>query len=455
MTDITSIASSTPAAAPYPRLWRSWQIVAVLCLASMLSVIDRGILSLLVDPVRNDLGISDFQISLLQGLSFGLFYVAMGIPLGLMADRISRKRLLIVGVTVWSLATIYGGLAQSFTELFISRLLVGLGEAALSPCAISMIGDLFPHDRRGRPISIFLLGQAIAAGLGIFVTSQILVAVPAGVFDGIPVVGGLAPWRAVFVLCGLSGCIVLLLLLTFREPLRRGAMLDDAGKLSGVAAYFRDNWRFFLPFYAAYVFIGVHIYGLSAWGATFLLRGLAMTPTEVGDLYGIAAMGAGAAGALFAGFAVDKIARRGARTAKIQMVIGVCFLALPSALLMLASSPAIGILLVAIGVATTPMFGTTVIAALPEVVPANMRGIAVAVLGLIGTLFGATAGPMLIALVTERVFRDPTMVGASITMVSAPSLMIGALLYWIALRVWRRELDRAGPMAAVLDAQRQ
>ena len=100
----------------------------------------------------------DVHIALLQGLAFGIFYATVGLPLGLLADRISRRTLVTIGVLVWSLATIGGGFAASFGALFTSRLLVGLGEAALGPAAVSLIADLFPPDRRGRPLSVFLAG---------------------------------------------------------------------------------------------------------------------------------------------------------------------------------------------------------------------------------------------------------------------------------------------------------
>src|SRR3546814_11885378 len=122
----------------------------------------------------------------------------MGIPLGLMADRVSRKRLLIFGIIVWSLATMYGAEAALFGELFAARLLVGLGEAALAPCAVSTIADMFPPERRGRPVSVYLLGQAIAPGLGLFITSLVPSAAPPGAFDGLPSRARLAPWLIVF-----------------------------------------------------------------------------------------------------------------------------------------------------------------------------------------------------------------------------------------------------------------
>src|SRR3546814_19040915 len=111
----------------------------------------------------------------------------MGIPLGLMADRVSRKRLLIFGIIVWSLATMYGAEAALFGELFAERLLVGLGEAALAPCAVSPIADMFPPERRRRPIRVYLLGQAIARGIGLFITSLVLSAAPTGAYAAIPI----------------------------------------------------------------------------------------------------------------------------------------------------------------------------------------------------------------------------------------------------------------------------
>jgi MFS family permease len=130
-------------------------VVGIFFFASVISVIDRGILNLVVDPVRQDLMISEVQISLLQGFSFGLFYAIVGLPLGMSADRLSRRWLLIVGIAVWSFATILGGLAPNFGWMFVSRILVGLGEATLAPCAVSIISDCSaPSGGGGRSASI-------------------------------------------------------------------------------------------------------------------------------------------------------------------------------------------------------------------------------------------------------------------------------------------------------------
>jgi MFS family permease len=131
----------------YPRRSYAWTVVAILIATAVLSYTDRQVLSLLVDPIRGELGISDTQISLLLGTAFAVVYGIAGIPLGYLADRTSRRNLIVAGVSVWSLGTMACGFSHNFTELFASRIVVGLGEAALSPAAISLISDYFPPSR--------------------------------------------------------------------------------------------------------------------------------------------------------------------------------------------------------------------------------------------------------------------------------------------------------------------
>ena len=141
--------------AAYPSRPYAWTVVAILIATAVLSYTDRQVLSLLVDPIRGDMGISDTQISLLLGTAFAVIYGIAGIPLGLLADRISRRNLIFAGVSVWSLGTIACGFSHNFREIFASRIVVGLGEAALSPAAISLISDYFPPSRRGTAVGFF------------------------------------------------------------------------------------------------------------------------------------------------------------------------------------------------------------------------------------------------------------------------------------------------------------
>lgn len=436
---------------PYPPALRSWGVLALFCVASVISVIDRGILTLVVEPVRADLMISDLQISLLQGLSFGLFYAIMGIPLGLMADRVSRKRLLIFGIVVWSLATMYGAEAASFGELFAARLLVGLGEAALAPCAVSTIADMFPSGRRGRPISVYLLGQAIAPGIGLFITALVLDAAPTGAFDGIPILSDLAPWRIVFFICGAMGLVVAAMLLLYREPPRRDARpAHGAGGFTHAFVYLRRNWKLFLPFYVGFAVVTMHTYGLAGWNATYLIRTFGRSEVEVGQWLGTGAMIAGAGGALLAGWINDRIARKSGPAGKLRLLMTICVLALPSTLVVLAPSFGFGLAMVILSIAIMPMLGTTMVSTITELVPGNMRGVSVSLFGMTNTLLGATMGPLLIAVATEKLYRDPDLIGASMTTVGLPVIAGGLLLYFLASRGLRGRLNHDQTLTATM-----
>jgi MFS family permease len=151
-------------------------------------------LSLLVDPIRGDLGISDTQISLLLGTAFAVIYGIAGIPLGYLADRTSRRNLIFAGVSVWSMGTIACGFSHNFAEMFASRIVVGLGEAALSPAAISLISDYFPPSRRGTAVGFFLSGIAMGNGAAILIGGGVLHAIELGALAATPL-ATLAPWR--------------------------------------------------------------------------------------------------------------------------------------------------------------------------------------------------------------------------------------------------------------------
>lgn len=449
------VQDTAAADAPYPSAARAWWVVAAMFAASIVSVIDRGILTLVVDPVRRDLGISDVQISLLLGLAFGLFYAIAGIPLGLLADRFSRRRLLIAGIAVWSAATFFGGLAASFGELFAARMIVGLGEAALAPCAVSLIGDMFPPERRGRPISIYLMGQSFAGGLSIMLTGAILSAVPEGKLDWIPGIDGLSPWRVTFLLAGLSGLPVILMLMTFREPQRRGARLA-AGKasLGDVLAYLRENWVLFAPFYAGFAMLVMMTYSINAWAATYLMRQFGMEPAEVGQWQGSVGIALGTTGAFCAGFMVDFVSRRGRPGGKLLFLFVVAVVMTPATLMVLMPSPGLAILALGFISFFMPAIGTGMVTSVQEMVPVNMRGIAVALFGLFNTITGQTVGPFLVAAVgSSGTGTAANELGFAMTKVGLPSLMAAAALYLMAYFGYRRLIARKSGLATVIQAR--
>lgn len=440
---------------PYPRGRRAWTLVSIFAVASVVSVLDRGVLNLVVDPVRADLGISDVQISLLQGLSFGLFYATVSVPLGFLADRVQRLRLITAGVFLWSLATIMGGFAPTYEWMFASRLLLGLGEATLGPCAVSMIGDMFPPTRRGRPMSVYMLGQAVSGGLSMMLIGLILVHASQGLFDAVPVLRDFAPWRVVFVIAGMLGLGVAVLFMTQREPARRGMAMQARGR-AGIAeavGYLWTNRAVFVPFYLGFSVFTLASYGIMAWSAVVLMRQFDMAPGLVSRDLGVATLIAGTAGPLLAGVIIDYQARRRRRTAKLRMLTVLPLLALPSAMATYAPTGAAALILLSLVCLVLPMVGTSMMCGVQEMVPNTMRGMAVALFGLLNTFIGAAMGPFLIALITEQVFRDPRLVGVSVVVVATPAILIGSGLYLLSYLAMRKSLSAPTNLKAVMDAE--
>jgi MFS family permease len=142
----------------YPPAAYGWYVVVILTIAYVISFIDRQILALLIEPIRQDMEITDTQISLLMGLAFAIFYTLLGIPIGRLADRSSRRGIIAVGITIWCIMTAACGLARNFMQLFLARIGVGIGEATLNPSALSLISDYFPREKRGKPIGFYNMG---------------------------------------------------------------------------------------------------------------------------------------------------------------------------------------------------------------------------------------------------------------------------------------------------------
>ncbi|MGC6329238.1 MFS transporter [Rhizorhabdus sp. FW153] len=413
-------------------------MVALLFLAGIFSVIDRGVLAIVVDPVRQDIGIGDERIALLQGLAFGLFYALMGMPMGLLADRTSRKRLVAAGIALWSVATIGSGLAQGFGSLFAARLMVGLGEAALGPCAISLIADLFPADRRGRPISLYMMGQGLANGLAITLTGLVLTHAAQGAFAGIPLLEALAPWRIAFVLFGAGGIgVAAAIALLTQEPERKGAAIPASAKGVAGAAELRWLWAnrgVTLPLYLGFAICFTAAYGAGAWTPSLLLRGYGVSPAFLGAWLGPFAMAFSATGPLLGGWLLDRAMQQGRDGARFAILRLAPLCAIPSGLAVLAGDPRLAAILIASSNAVFACVGTVMFATLQTLVPSNMRGSAISLTLVLNTLLGATLGPLLVATLTERVFGDPTKVGWSIAMVVLPCVVGASLLYALAAR---------------------
>ncbi len=210
---------------PTPKNSQARLILAVLFLVSILNFVDRQILAILAGKVKADLMISDAQLGFLYGTVFGIFYAVFGVPLGVYADRGSRRKLIAWGLALWSLMTAASGLATGFATLAIARIGVGVGEASASPAAISLLADLFPKARRGTVVGVYSLGIYVGIGLSSYLGGAVVDAWSAAFPPGQEPFG-LRGWQAAFLMAGLPGLLLVPLVLSFREP-ERGTLEED------------------------------------------------------------------------------------------------------------------------------------------------------------------------------------------------------------------------------------
>lgn len=196
----------------------AWYVLSILVVVYVINFIDRNILSILAEDIKADLGLSDDQIGFLYGTAFGVFYALFGIPLGKLADSWHRVRLMSIGLAVWSTMTALSGFARNFAALSIARIGVGIGEATASPSAYSLISDWFPKKMRATALAIYSSGLYIGGGVSLLIGGKIVEWWNAAYPIEAPL--GLAGWQAAFIIVGLPGLALAMLLVTLREPLR-------------------------------------------------------------------------------------------------------------------------------------------------------------------------------------------------------------------------------------------
>lgn len=418
---------------PWPSALTGWSAVAVFCAAAILSYTDRQILSLLVEPIRADLNIGDTEIGLLQGIAFAVVYSFAGIPFGRLADRVSRRSVILAGVAVWSAGTILCGLSTSFSMMFVSRLIVGIGEAALAPAAVSMIADLFPPRRRGLATGTFMMGMVVGGGVAIAVGGAILSAASAGAFAQLPLLGALAPWRLALVLLGVTGLPLFIAILLLREPVRRGG--DEAGALKqGELEQLRQYRPLLLPLILGCGMMAVGDFALFSWAPALLERNYGLEAGEIGATLGAILIVTGVVGTMLSGYISDLLAGRFGPSGRVYVAIAASLVALPGSLLWMASSPFQLFALLSIWSLFSSMAGVAGIMAVQSIVPNNLRGLGVSLIAFANIMLGLGIGTTLAGFLSDKVFADPHSLDLALTLCVTPAACIAVLGFITALR---------------------
>ena len=409
----------------------AWYVAFVLMACNTLSFVDRQILGLLVTPIKAELGLSDTQIGLLQGLAFGIFYTLLGLPMGRIADTRSRRKLVAAGIFCWSAMTALCAGARSYGTLFLARMGVGVGEATLSPSAFSLLSDCFPKDRLATALSIFSMGIFFGSGLALILGGLII--------------GAVGSWRLTFLIVGLPGLLMSLVALTIREPPRRNLLRTSDGAvqslgLADVARQVQARWRSVAGVCLAFAAQALCNYAQQAWLPTYFVRLHGWSLRQAGVTLGLVSLVTGLTGAYLGGRLADRWQRSGIAEAPLRVAVlatlcaGVTFtlaLCLPVLEMQLAFlGPAFFFLAMPIGSAY---------ASLQLILPNQVRGQIGALQVFTLNLGGLILGPALPGLLNDYVFRDGQMIGWSLALTVGAASLFAALLFFWSWRPYRRD----------------
>ncbi len=418
--------------ASYPRSVYSWYVVGVLLLAYIFAFIDRDVIALLVQPIKADLGISDTQMSFLLGGAFALFYTFFGMPIAWLADRSSRRRIISIGVTLWCVATVLCGTAGSYWALFAARVAVGVGEAALNPPALSLLKDYFPPHRLGRAVGLYTAGIACGSGVGSFLSATVYPSIDAHGAYTLPLFGLVQPWQFMFILVGMPGLAVALLTLTIREPVRRAsASVSQPLPLWRSFAFVASRRSTYVLLFLAISVTAITNYGVGYWVPEFLRRTYLLDVPQMSyflQVRGVVLIVTGLVGVLIGGWLCDVLNRRYddgyIRVALIGFVL--LFFGYVGMPLMPTPELAMAMLVPAVlGGAIPTVAG---IAAVLAIAPPNMRAQITAMYYFTLNLVGLVVGPTMVAVLTDRVFRDEADLYKSLAVTAFVSIAIGFAL---------------------------
>lgn len=384
-----------------------WYTVFVLALVAMLGQIDRSAISLMVQPMKRDLHLSDTEVSLLIGFAFTFFYAIFGPPISRIADRGFRKGVIAASLSVWSAGTALCGLAQNFWGFFAARAIVGGAESGSSPASLSIIADVVPRNRLPRAFAIYNAGIMGGMALSMVLGGLLLGAMAHIEPFHVPVVGQIRNWQLVFVVLGLPGLLVAaLLMLTVREPARGANHRPNGYPLREVFAFLSANRRMHVPMLLGVLLSSIQSFGMLAWGPAFYERTYGWGPEIAGPLLGGVNLGCSLLGLVIGARLAEWYAER-TDEANLRVLFLAYVLSLPfAAAAPLMPTPQLALALSGLGGVLAGMGGPAYNSALQLSTPVQMRGQINALYLFTIAAVGGGLGPLIVALITDFVAQS-------------------------------------------------
>ena len=439
VTPIAADAAAVPTHVPTRRAGSaSWYTLAVLLVATILGSVDSMLVTLLTEPMRAALSLSDTQIGMLKGGGLVLFTGLATLPVGWLADRFDRRYVLAACVIVWSAATGLRGTAMGYGVLFVAAIGLGVGEAGLSPITNSLIPDLFPRAQRVLANAIFGIASIFGGALGAALGGSIVPAIEKSRHLLPPALQASETWRLAFFAMGLLGLPLILLVLTIRStrgaaaighepaPARTAA---DAGETGiGFGDYLRTHWRTLACLVSGAGLASVGLSSIGSWIPILAARKFGVQPAQLGQGIGLAMMAGTIVGGVLGVNAMRVVRRRVGLAAPVRVLtLGYATAALISiALLFVHSATDVFVLL---GMLLVPLICGAVVLpnVLQEVAPPHLRARVIGVLAM-GSLPFAALGPLVIGVISDAVKSVPNGLAVAIVAATMTGCLLGAAL---------------------------
>ncbi len=436
---------------------RFWLLVIALLLINTYAFIDRVVLALLVEPIKQDLGASDLQMGLLLGLGFALFYAIFAIPAGHFVDRYDRRKIIMGASILWALMTIVCGTATSIEQLFIGRAGVGIAESVIAPAAFSLIRDGVPTRSRGLAFSLYAMAPLVGGATSLLIGGYILGLASDGAFSTWLLLGSLQPWQCTLILTGLFGLPLSLLLLLAPQPDRPPVQSDEQqhaeGILEGLSAalrHMREHLAIFLPLILFVTFGAMSNFAKTAWVPSLLGRAWGLSPQEVGPMMGSMVLACGLGGLLFSGFVLNWLTVRGGDIRNYGLIATVGA-AIGMVGIGVAPSLTVGLVMVGLSsffLGTSYSVGATT---LGQITPVRLMGRVTAIYFLFVSLLGQALGPFLVGFGSQNMFSGTAALASSFALFNG----IFGVAMLVSVLLLRHRLRRIAPVASPAPALSQ
>lgn len=421
----------------------AWYVAILLSCTYMVSFLDRYVMGLVLVPMKLEFGFSDTQLGLLNGTGFVLLYTLAALPLGRLADRSNRRNMIVVGILLWSLSTAACGLTNSFSSLFVSRIGVGFGEACLLPAAMSLLAAYFTRRKLGRAVGIFSMGAALGISLAFIGGGAILTWLVARSGMDFPFLGHLAPWKALFIFTSLPGLALALLLFTVREPDRSDDKSRGKPSVREAFQYIGTRRTAYALHSIAAIADVLIIYSMTTWAPTFYVRMFNLSPAEAGIAVGSVLLVATPVGHFSGGWLIDEIHRRGISSAP-GLVIGFMLTVACFPAIVFCTTTNITLSLGAFALTKLFLTGATApcLAGIQMITPERLRGVMTSCYLAVVTLFAVGCGPVLVGLITEKVFGYDKALPRSLLILTLGFATVGVLAAWRSRKpFWQAAVD--------------